>query len=93
MSYCQNALTARRITLVSRTTPNYVSNSQVVGKPSLENLIPSVSTFSLVLWSRLYLGKDHVLEYENYDGWDKTTEKLRNSEVGHAEMLSLQAAF
>ena len=35
-----------------------------------------------LLHERVFMsGKDHILEYENYDGWDRTTEKVRNSDV------------
>ena len=29
----------------------------------------------------------HILEYENYHGYDKTTDRIRNSHVGPSEGL------
>lgn len=30
---------------------------------------------------------DHILEYENYAGYDKTTAKIANSEVRYRQMM------
>lgn len=47
-------------------------------------------------WETLVGDRDtfvHILEYENYAGYDKTTQLVRNSEVGYLHEYSIQCEF
>ena len=80
--------------LRSRTTRHCTSSFQGPGRPSSANRTPSVRALQSLRHSELHanLGRSvHILEYENYKGYDKTTQMIRDSP--HADAYKAMLPF